>query len=547
MHGVWEAASFGIEPNTGVDMTGAIRSFVQEGLAKGIHTFQFKKGIYEIADVNAIRDFDSYMGGVGSWDLGENTDLKHIFIQVEGLECITLDFQGALLRFHGLIQPFSFIGCKEVNIRNAQLDWARPLFSQAEVTAVDEDGFELLFDDSYPIRSGVPLAAMIDYVPGSAHPLRGTIDWFHFAESSELVGPQRLRVKLKDRVLARKQSGLAAVPLPGMHVVVRHIMNYKAAFLFYECDRVVLDRVTIYTTPGMGVVGHRCGDVFMHSLRVMRRPGSEHILSTNTDATHFIGCTGHIDFEDCLFEGMGDDATNVHGFYLSVRDIRENGTLLCGVDVDTQSEFPEHPVVGDVLEFTRRSTLKPYATLTVQKAVVLISGEVELEFQEKLPPDFSREDLLANASRIATLRFCNSIVRNNRARAILVQTRGVEITGNTFDHCTGTAIHVNCADGWKESIATADVTISDNLFLSCGMAAATMRQASALALMTESAGAEKGVHRRFTFTNNVVYGNGHRGITVDSLSGGLIRGNRYYHVAEEVHIVADNCEELIVE
>ncbi|QJD86821.1 right-handed parallel beta-helix repeat-containing protein [Cohnella herbarum] len=548
-NGIRDAASFGIEPDTGLDATGKIREFIRSGLESGAHTFRFKRGRYEIADGEAIRDFDSMMEGKGSWDLGDNRDSKHILIRADGTERIVLDFQGSTLMFHGLIQPFFFRGCKQVEIRNVQMDWARPPFSQGEIVSVHEEGFDIRFDWEYPVRSGTPISALIDYVPDSSHPIRGTVDWFHIAERTELVEPQTLRVTLKERFrsIARGEIQGRAAPVPGMRVVVRHVMNYKAAFLFFECEDVVMDRVTVYAAPGMGVIGHGCGDVKMRGLRIMRRPGSGRVMSANTDATHFIGCRGKIDFDDCLFEGMGDDATNVHGFYLTIRGRGGLGELFCGIDADIQSEYPEIPAVGDIIEVTRRSTLKPYATLTVSRVEASLSGEVALRFVEPLPEEIVPGDLLANVSRVAALRFRNSIVRNNRARAILVQTRHVEIADNTFDHCTGTAIHVNCADYWKESVATEDVTVTRNTFISCGYGAGTYRETSALALMTESESVECGVHRAFAFTDNVVYGNGRIGVSLGALSGGLLRGNRFENAGEAISIQRDTCEHIVVE
>lgn len=548
MDAVREATLFGIEPDTGEDMSERVRIFLREGLADGAQVFRFKRGNYEIADEQAIRDFEAMMSGQGDWDLGEAAESKNVWIRVEGAERVVLDFQGSTLTFRGLIQPFFFKNCEEAEIRNVCLDWARPPFSQGTIVAASEEALEIEFDPEYPVNSMTPVAGLIDYVPGSEYPLRGTVDWFQIAERTALTGPRTLRVTLKESLRARmREGGSRTVPDIGMSVIVRHIMNYKAAFLFYGCERVKLENATVYAVPGMGVIGHGCGDVWMRGLRVMRRPGSGRVMSANTDATHFIGCAGTIEFDDCLFEGMGDDATNVHGFYLSVRERREDDTLRCRVDADIQSEYPEVPVVGDAIEFTGRRDLQSYATLHVREVETDADGGIALRFREPLPERFSPDDLLANASRIAKLRFRGSIVRNNRARAILVQTRDAEISGNTFDHCTGTAIHVNCADGWKESISTANVTVTRNEFLSCGFGAGTYRKASALAVMTESASAGLGTHRSFVFTDNQVRGNGVVAVRLESLNTALVSGNRFEEAGEAVSVDEATCERLVVE
>ncbi|MCU6707744.1 right-handed parallel beta-helix repeat-containing protein [Paenibacillus sp. J5C_2022] len=101
---------------------------------------------------------------------------------------------------------------------------------------------------------------------------------------------------------------------PGMHLVMRHLMNYRMGILFYECSGVQVYDVTLHYIPGMGIIGHRSENLAFTRLKV--KPGIGRVLSTNTDATHFISCKGEISFTACSFEGMGDDAVNVHGFYI---------------------------------------------------------------------------------------------------------------------------------------------------------------------------------------------------------------------------------------
>ncbi|RXZ81350.1 right-handed parallel beta-helix repeat-containing protein [Paenibacillaceae bacterium] len=550
MSGEWgtrEAARFGIEPDTGVNMAERMREFVRSGLAEGVHTFKFGKGTYQLSSERGMDQFAALMAGEGSWDLGEHTADKAVWLACEGVERITLDFQHATLLFSGLIQPFCFDGCGEVTVRNVVLDWARPLYSQGQVTAITADGIEVQVEPEYPVSSGMPAAALLDYDPAAAHPLRGTVDWFHAAESTEQIGEQRLLIRLKERYRKLVAAGKLT---PGAHLVIRHIMNYKAALLFHQCLKATIENVTIYTAPGMGIIGHGCTDVAMSNVRIMRKPGSGRVMSTNTDATHFIGCRGLIEFENCLFEGMGDDAANVHGFYCSIGAQLDERSVLCAVDADIQSEFREVPASGDRLEWTRRETLRPYATRIVEETQQLDDGTFIVRFTEPLPPELLPDDLLANTDRIAQLRFCSNVVRNNRARALLVQTRGALISGNTFDHCTGTAIHINCADYWKESISTQDVQVVGNAFIACGFGAGVYRGASALALMAECKRIVPDVHHRFAFTDNIVNGTGSSaptGISLEGLSGGRVANNHFIHIAEAVHVDATSCHEVQIE
>ena len=81
-------------------------------------------------------------------------------------------------------------------------------------------------------------------------------------------------------------------------------------------------------------------------------------MSTNCDATHFISCSGEIRIARCVFRGMGDDAANVHGFYLTVRRI-EGCRVIVSLDVAPQDFEMDLPDPGDQLELVRSDTLLP--------------------------------------------------------------------------------------------------------------------------------------------------------------------------------------------
>ena len=64
------------------------------------------------------------------------------------------------------------------------------------------------------------------------------------------------------------------------------------------------------------------------------------------------------------------------------------------------------------------------------------------------------------------LIFRNNVVRNNRARSILVSTpRKVVVEGNTFSSMMSAILFEGDMDHWYESGAVRDVTIRNNRFL----------------------------------------------------------------------------------
>ena len=74
---------------------------------------------------------------------------------------------------------------------------------------------------------------------------------------------------------------------------------------------------------------------------------------------------------------------------------------------------------------------------------------------------------MENLTRTPRVLFARNLVRNNRARGILINTpRPILIEENTFDHVSGSAILFSTDNNmWYESGQTQEVTIRRNLFV----------------------------------------------------------------------------------
>lgn len=508
------AADFGARPDTGEDCTEAVRQAIAYCRINGIGKLVFDKGRYDFKHPAFLEQYDLVMNQGVDMDLGKSVERKVIAFTLE--EMIDFEWDGGFSRFvfHGLAQPFACERCANLRLHSFTIDWEQPLCSQGVVRAADDRHAEIELLGDHAVSGAVPVAALLDYVPVSDYPLIGKIDSFSQVNRTEQPAPDRLTLHYD------KPQRLQ----PGMHLVMRHILNYRMGILLYECSNVKVADVTLHYTPGMGIIGHRSEQ--LEFVRLTVKPGAGRVLSTNTDATHFISCKRHISFNDCYFEGMGDDAVNVHGFYFRMKRRIDDYTVEAYIDIAPQSEKPEFPDAGDRVEWVRFDTLAPYADNEIDCADVGADAVLRLKFKRPLPESFMESDLLSNATRAASLSVANCTVRNNRARAILVQTRNAEIVNCTFDHCTGTALHLNCSIHWYESMAVSGVSIRNNTFIGCGFGSGTIGGASAMTVGTECAKSEAGVHRGIRFTDNVVEGRHGIGLRIDNAEDVLIERNR---------------------
>ncbi|MDQ6420554.1 right-handed parallel beta-helix repeat-containing protein [Paenibacillus sp. LHD-117] len=511
------ATEFGAVPDTGEDSTEAVRKAIAYCRENGIGKLVFERGRYDFKHPTFLDQYDKVMKQGVHMDLGQSSDQKVIAFELEDMDHFEWDGGLASFVFHGLAQPFAFVRCRGLLLHRFTVDWERPLFSVGTVRSTDGSSAEIELLEGNEVDGAVPVAALINYDPASKYPLIGSVESFSQIERTEQSAPNRLKL-----FYSKPQS-----MEPGMHLLLRHVLNYRMGILLYECEQVRVRDVTLHYTPGMGIIGHRCEG--LEFVRLSVKPSKGRILSTNTDATHFISCKGHIAFDECYFEGMGDDAVNVHGFYYKpVRKIDEYTVEAeANVEIHAQSEKTDYPDIGDRIEWVSRGTMEPFAEGEVVDVRMKEGGILQIRFRNPVPDFLMASGLMANATRSASLSIANCTVRNNRARAFLVQTRNVRIENCTLDHCTGTAIHVTCSIHWYESLTVSDVTIRNNVFRGCGFGAGTIGGAGVMVISAECDTPTAYVQRNIRFEDNVVYGRQGLGISIQSAEGVTIEKNRF--------------------
>jgi hypothetical protein len=434
---------------------------------------------------------------------------------ISGMDDLNIQGQDAELVMSGTAAIFSLSRCTNVAVRGLAVDWKRPPFSEGTVIATAPRSFDVKVLDAYPMKGGEPVGAFMTYHPNTRLPDGRDLDVYESVERTELVAPQVLRMHLKREI---------AVPV-GKLLVLRHQVYGHNAFAFHRCARVNVSDVTVYTCPGMAIIGIVCTDVSLKRVNVLNRPGR--LMSATADATHFGGCKGTVTYEDCTFEGMGDDGANIKsGLYLIVRQRLDDHTIIGQHNL----KMADLPDAGDTIEMARVDSLCAFASGKVRSAK-LESGEGNLhrvEFVDPLPAELREGDVLGNASRVPKLRMSRCIVRANRARGVLCQTRDALIEECTFQNCTSAGVLVLTeVVHFFESIGTRDVVVRNNQFESCNLGGASAEAAlCAVAYLKNFAyPAKPGVHRDVTFEGNRFLTTAESAIFAVGVDGLTVRDN----------------------
>ena len=481
-------SDFGAVPDDGKDDTGAIIAALKNCEGKKNVTLKFEIGSYDI--------YGSKKNERGGFNPA---------IEVNGLIDFKIDGRGAELIGHDLSTMFSFSKCKNLFLTNLTTDWNPLPYTQGKVVKVDTGFVDMEVVAPSIAQAGRPTEAILGYDMENRRMARRFTDHYQlgYKKNSEVIRPGVMRL-----FIGRHDRFAGKLPSLGDYIIARHqVYNYQS-FQFLECSDVHVENVNIYSNPGMGLIAKDSRGIFISHLKVMIRPGSGRWMSCTADATNFEGCRGIIIMENCLFEGQGDDATNVRsGEYLLVDERLSDTKLKIRHGYKYTSGIPDSPKVGDMLELSSGNLpLLPYATAVVRSVEVREKeNALIVEFSENLPQNAGKGDIVGNTSSCPVLRIRNCTAIRNRARGFVIKTRDVIIEDCTLqDICaSGVALEAD-VNAWWEAIGSGNVIIRNNRFIRCKFEPEYLNGVIESHTMSETTPA--GVHRNITIENNIFLG-----------------------------------------
>ena len=381
---------------------------------------------------------------------------------------VTLDGQGSTLVVHGKMQPLLVQDSTGVTLRNLTIRYATPFFVEGKIVEiadgmttlevprslfswkVENGKFRILREDGEAgVNMALPFEADGPMVPRAGG---GDMGW---TDRAEEAGGDRVRFATD-----ASKAGLKE----GQVVVLRNGMRPHPAAVLYRAKDTKLENVVFQDSQGMGLLAQRSENVTISGGGCIRAKGR--IYTVSADATHFSNCRGLIHVENALYEGMMDDAINVHSTCLSIEKV-ESPTCIIAKYMHHQSVGFEVFLAGERVQFIRGKVLENIPELgRVKTAEMLDERHVKLTFEAPLPKGIGEGDAVENADWYPSVEFINNTVRHNRARGALFTTpKSVLVKGNKFVRSHGSAILLaGDAQGWFESGSCRDVKIIGNLF-----------------------------------------------------------------------------------
>ena len=474
---VYEISAFGLKANSSKNASPVL----QKALAKIKAEYKegekvilrFPEGRYEFHEKGAaVREY--YISN------HDQTNPKKVGIALEDMKNLTLDGQGSEFVFHGRMLPVSLLRSENCLLKNFSIDFENPHIAQVKIVENDpQDG--IVFEPApwvdYRIAKDSIFEAYgegwtmrhswgIAFDGDTKHLVYNTSDIGCPTKGASEVAPRRIHAPgWKDARL-----------VPGTVVAMRGWGRPTPGIFLSHDVNTTIENVKVHYAEGMGLLAQLCENITLEKFGVcLKGDADPRYFTTQADATHFSGCKGKIVSCNGLYEGMMDDAINVHGTYLKVVKRVDDRTLV-GRYMHGQSWGFEWGCPGDEVQFIRSNTME---LVGKQNKIISIrpydkeqtegAREFLITFQEPVDQVINEQSGfgIENLTWTPEVLFSGNVIRTNRARGSLFSTpRKTIVENNLFDHTSGAAILL-CGDcnGWFETGACRHVIIRKNRFV----------------------------------------------------------------------------------
>lgn len=410
-------------------------------------------------------------------------------LKLENTEKINIIGNDTRLMIDGFLQPIGIYHSKEVTLSGVTIDYLRKPYSIGTAINVTKHYVDIRFEETEELNEKACIPRIIYY------------DTENDCFSEQCMEPIR-QEKISEHTL-RFYATHGLKDCLGKKMIAIHTYHYRPAIYIQDSVDIKLLHMTILSSNGMGILGHRSQDVTISHLTIMPSTGMP--LSTNTDGMHFASCKGNIQVSDSLLYGCEDDMINVHNYYYTISEEDDSIYNLSYTGPDfIHAQIVDYPDVGDTLLLVNQKSLQIKGRCNVLTCAVdqnKLCAKVKLN--RRLSKEEVRECLLFNETRQASLFFVRNTVKCGLSRGVMVKSKTAIIRDCTFMSTTGTAIHIAPEEQWKEGGGTEKVIIENNRFYHTGFGDYSIHgNASCICVEADCQVKDQKIHKEVVIHNN---------------------------------------------
>ncbi len=443
------------------DLTLSLALALDDCRKEGKKSLTLEKGIYTLTPDHApcrplsLSNHDAY----GYTSIG---------LCLEDMDGFTLDGNGSTLIADGAMISLAILRSANITVKNLTFEARNTMRGEATVIAHHEDGFTVRYtnDIDYTVRDG-----WLHYRDPYGHEdphhyymviakedeaeryLPETRETFRTDYTFEDTGDRKVRL-----------HNPPFCPELGARLIMAPGFRHGCTIFLEDASGILLENVTIHSSYGMGLLAQVSEDITVRSMRIC--PKDSALYATANDATHFVNCRGTVRVLDSFFEGMLDDALNVHGLYARIDQVLPHGLLVRDMHPGAKGQAIYRK--GCRVAVMDKRLLVPDAFYTVEDVLPINADVTYLAIKEPLEgvtPDMTLEELDGSPE----VYFENNTVAYNRARGVLLAGKKKTVIRNNVFRTPGASIMFESnGDYWYEAGGTTDVLIEGNHFDRCG-------------------------------------------------------------------------------
>ena len=458
---------------------------------------------------------------------------------------------------------FQFTDCEDILISDFTCSTDNPISCAGRVTAIhaEENTYDVKIADEFPVTGkehlaganscdaeGTPDYALATYF----HPLRSReVDGVteYYGEDYTIIGEHEIRVK------AAPGCSLSRLTV-GHRILYRYIIYGNTVFGFHSCRRVKLARIEIERCASFGAtVSPRSADFTFEAFNMRMPKDSAALYCANADGIHILGLEGYLRMKNCHFNGLGDDALNIHS---KAGDI-------AAIDGDTfrivcrNRKMEETPLgndwarPGDTICIYDRETFLRVGTMEI------LSWDGSFAKVKLTDGTASVGNILANDAYFASVHLDSCSVQNTRARGFLLQSRNMLVENCLIRGMSLPGIIISPdVRVWYEVGPSDHVEIRNCTFEKCAYIANGSNRGAIVVKAAHDAGAPDypaGVHSDIAVRGCTFRDMNSSGICITATDGVVIENNRFENcrntknasiAGSEYDIVTHNCTNVTV-
>lgn len=308
-----------------------------------------------------------------------DNSVKRVAFHINTMENVEIVGEQTEFRFHGAIVPFYIVDSKQISISGISIDYDTSFIFEGQVVANNQAENYIDLKPREDIRYSVQgesltyygydwsakLGENITFDATTSSPYYFTSKYLHHSWKFPLKAKE-----LGEGLVRLYNFNSPQVPPVGSIYIdkgeVNHNRLYPAISIQSSSD-IFITNSNVYMSGAMALICETTENITLDGLDVKLREGSDRFISASADATHFVNCRGLISFNDCHFENMLDDATNVHGTYMKIDKVTSKNSFTSTFGHIQQQGF-NFAKSGDKLQIIDADNLLPLKSVTVSSA-----------------------------------------------------------------------------------------------------------------------------------------------------------------------------------